>query len=205
MKFGFKRRNKYKPTIHPKKSYNNKHLAVGLLFVSIFLVQVKDFVYLDNGPGGYDWKIGKSQLSPFDAYQSRTLMQSRDLALQLVNRDRQVNGLPPLVADPLLSQAAQIHAQDMFIRNYFSHYSPEGKTPTHRLIEVGGKGGAGENIMKQSSSVDIILSYRLIEDFQKGWMYSPGHRANLLLTVRSFLTLLPEMGNHNRRLTGSGR
>ncbi|MCT7957323.1 CAP domain-containing protein [Laspinema palackyanum] len=153
---------------------------VGLLFASIFLVQVKDFVFLDNGPGGYDWKIGKSQLSPFDAYQSRTLMQTRDLALQLVNRDRQVNGLPPLVADPLLSQAAQIHAQDMFIRNYFSHYSPEGHTPTHRLIEVGGKGQAGENIAKQSGSASVMVNYRLIEDFQKGWMYSPGHRSNLL-------------------------
>ncbi|MCT7959969.1 CAP domain-containing protein [Laspinema sp. D1] len=180
MKFGFRSRNKYSPKIHPKKSQNFKHLLIGLLFASIFLVQVKDYVYLDNGPGGYDWKIGKSQLGLFDAYQSRTLMQTRDLALQLVNRDRQLNGLPPLVEDALLSQAAQIHAQDMFVRNYFSHYSPEGKTPTHRLTEVGGKGGAGENIMKQSSSGDIILSYRLIEEFHKGWMYSPGHRANLL-------------------------
>lgn len=180
MKFGHRRENQRLRTIYPKHKRNLKPAIVVLLVATLLLPKIKDFLYLDNGRGGYDWKIGASRLSPFDAYQSRTLMQARDLALQLVNRERQLNGLPPLVADPLLSQAAQIHAQDMFVRNYFSHYSPEGKTPTDRLTEVGGKGGAGENIASHSSSVAVALNYRLIEEIHKGWMYSPGHRANVL-------------------------
>ncbi|MFN4280925.1 CAP domain-containing protein [Thermosynechococcus sp.] len=48
------------------------------------------------------------------------------MALQLVNRDRQLNGLPPLIADELLTEVAQRPAEDMLKRQYFSHTNPEG-------------------------------------------------------------------------------
>lgn len=100
----------------------------------------------------------------------------------MINRDRQINGLSPLVEDPLLTQTAQLYAEDMKSRNYYAHSTPEKKTPTARLAAIGGQGGVGENIMLQSSSLGSysVLNWALIEKFQKSWMYSRGHRENLL-------------------------
>ena len=68
----------------------------------------------------------------------------------------------------------------MLTRNYFAHVTPEGKTPTDRFVQIGGKGGAGENIAQQTGALGISLNYGLLERLQKGWMYSKGHRQNLL-------------------------
>ena len=97
-------------------------------------------------------------------------------ALELVNRDRTLNGLAPLT-EPL-SHSAQLHAQDMMERGYYDHVTPEGKTPTDRF-EAGGTVGVGENIIEQKV-LGARLTCGLVEQFQKGWMYSDGHRQNLL-------------------------
>lgn len=138
--------------------------------------------YFNNGTGGADWSIGKPQVSLWTANNPRSLPELRAFALELINRDRQLNGAAPLVEDPLLAQTAQLHAEDMKARNYYDHLTPEGRTPTDRFAAIGGQGGVGENIMLQSGSVGItsILNWGLIENFQKSWMYSNGHRANLL-------------------------
>lgn len=150
------------------------------LIVGFVVVGARDFFSLDNGKGGSDWRIGSSTIGVLDAHQPRSLMENRALALRLVNRDRQLNGLSPLIEDPLLAEAAQLHAQDMLTRRYYAHVTPEGKTPTDRFSRLGGQGGIGENIMQQTGAPGIVLSSRLIEQFQKGWMYSKGHRINLL-------------------------
>ena len=151
-------------------------LLLGLAF------PYKNAFYFDNGSGGADWRIGKPEVTLWTAHNSRSLPELKAFALKLINRDRQLNGLTPLIEDPLLSQSAQRHAEDMKARNYYAHLTPEGKTPTDRFVAVGGKGGVGENIMLQSGSVGTatILNWGLVENFQKSWMYSSGHRANLL-------------------------
>ncbi|MBD2124267.1 CAP domain-containing protein [Trichocoleus sp. FACHB-262] len=136
---------------------------------------------LYNGPGGSNWKIGLPIATLWTASAPRSLPELQKLGLEVMNRDRQLNGLPTLVEDPLLSQAAQLHAQDMMNRHYFAHNSLEGRTPTERFHAIGGapRVGVGENIIYvQDSSVG--LTYRDIEMFQKGWMYSNGHRDNIL-------------------------
>lgn len=136
---------------------------------------------LYNGPGGTDWKIGEPGATLSNAFGLRSLPESRAFALQLVNRDRMLNGLLPLVEDPLLSQAAQRHAQDMLERHYFDHVSPEGTNVRDRFVAVGGSPRVqiGENIL-QSDEQALALTYGKVEEFQRGWMYSNGHRANIL-------------------------
>lgn len=136
---------------------------------------------LYNGPGGSDWKIGKALTTPWEATHLHSLPELRTYALQLVNRDRSLNNLQPLVEDPLLSKAAQLHAEDMLKRHYFNHVSPEGKTPRDRFVAVGGSShvGVGENILKGNEN-GLVFTYGKAEQFQRGWMYSNGHRANLL-------------------------
>ncbi|WP_370568030.1 CAP domain-containing protein [Fortiea sp. LEGE XX443] len=136
---------------------------------------------LYNGNGGADWKIGKSQVTIWNAEQLRSVPELRTFALELVNRDRTINNLKTLKPDSLLSQAAQLHAQDMLEQQYFNHISLDGKTPRDRYIAVGGsrRVGVGENIIKDSVQ-GLGLTYGAVEDFQRGWMYSNSHRENLL-------------------------
>lgn len=160
---------------------NQQRLQV-FLYVTLMLGigAAKEYFYLNNGQGGQDWQIGAPQVDVIAAQPKRSLAEIRAFALQLVNRDRQLNGLPPLVADELLTEAAQRHAEDMLKRQYFSHTNPEGRSPMDRFIALGGRGGVGENIMEQKGTPGLVLNDKLIERFQKGWMYSEGHRQNIL-------------------------
>lgn len=90
----------------------------------------------------------------------------------LTNNERRVHGLPPLTLEPLRSQAAQDHADDMATRGFFSHTNPDGDTAFDRLANHGvSYQYAAENIaVGQSSAQQVVLA----------WMNSSGHRANIL-------------------------
>ena len=91
--------------------------------------------------------------------------------LALVNEERAKQGLKPLIADPELAQVARQHSADMFARGYFSHYSPEGKSPFDRMHDAGVKYTvAGENL---ALAPTLTIAHN-------GLMNSPGHRANIL-------------------------
>ncbi|HWP20561.1 MAG TPA: CvpA family protein [Burkholderiaceae bacterium] len=91
--------------------------------------------------------------------------------LVMVNEERRAQGLRPLQADPQLTEVARRHARDMFARGYFSHVSPEGKTPFDRLREDGVRYlAAGEN----------LALARTLTTAHTGLMNSPGHRENIL-------------------------
>ncbi|MGB6297867.1 MAG: CAP domain-containing protein [Rivularia sp. (in: cyanobacteria)] len=154
------------------------------LDVSYFWTQFSPLGLLQhcyNGNGGKDWKIGECKITTLNAEQLRTLPQLRKFALSLVNRDRTLNNLSSLQEDKILSRAAQLHAEDMLSRKYFDHVSPEGTTPRQRYVIVGGSQplGVGENIAKGGAK-GLGLTYGELERWQRGWMYSNGHRANLL-------------------------
>lgn len=161
-------------------------LGAALLWYAPQMSQPSYLTYLttvDNGQGGLDWQIGEVQTEWTELSSNRSLPELRSYAMQLVNRDRQLNGLPPLTEDPLLSLAAQRHAEDMLTRQFYDHVNLDGQDPSDRFKAVGGQNGAGENIMqwKLNGTGYGQPSYRLMEEFQKEWMYSDGHRQNLLL------------------------
>lgn len=92
--------------------------------------------------------------------------------VDLTNEDRKSSGLPQLKLNDKLVSAANLKAQDMSAKGYFSHISPEGKTPWH-WIEAAGYNYlyAGENLAVNFSNSD---------DVQEAWMDSPTHKANIL-------------------------
>ncbi len=104
----------------------------------------------------------------------------QQFALELANRDRAIEGLPPMEVDLELSQAAQHHADDMLRRNYFDHYSPEGESPRDRLAAVGRQGFPAENIAMTENPRERRLKAQLLETFQSQWMQSASHRRNLM-------------------------
>lgn len=95
--------------------------------------------------------------------------------IALTNTDRVKNGSSLLVENPLLTKAAQMKADDMLARQYYSHTTPEGHTPLYFLDTVGYKYlNAGEN---------LDLTYEsTADDVHTAWLNSPAHRANLLLS-----------------------
>lgn len=92
--------------------------------------------------------------------------------LTLTNQKRQVAGLPPLRMNSELANAAAGKAQDMFVKNYWAHVSPDGVTP---WVFIKGAGYeymyAGENLAR---------GFTTASDVMNAWMASPGHRENIL-------------------------
>jgi uncharacterized protein YkwD len=102
-------------------------------------------------------------------------------ALRLVNAARAQNDLPALEATGILDAAALAHARDMAERNFYAHESPEGETVRDRFMEAGGSRWklVAENLAR-CEGCPTPPGLDRIESFQRGWMDSPGHRANIL-------------------------
>lgn len=91
--------------------------------------------------------------------------------LELVNKERNKEGLHPLKADKALTIVARKHSDDMFQRGYFSHLTPDGITPSARINLAG--------IRFITSGENLALGQTL-NICHEGLMNSPGHRANIL-------------------------
>lgn len=91
--------------------------------------------------------------------------------LKRVNEVRRREGVPPLASSPLLNRVSQEHAEDMLVRSYSGHQTPEGLGPSERARAEGYRAGIGENIVEQRFSTEEAL---------QAWLGSPGHRRNIL-------------------------
>jgi hypothetical protein len=92
--------------------------------------------------------------------------------IDLVNVERQAEGLHPLAYDAQLTTAARLHSQDMAQRNYFDHDSLDGTKFYERILDAGYEySTCGENIAAGYSSPEAVVD---------AWMNSSGHRANIL-------------------------
>ena len=91
----------------------------------------------------------------------------------LVNqaRAKRSPACPALRVDSRITKAAQAHSDDMAVRNYFSHDTPEGVDFVQRVENAGYPRPGGENIAK---------GQRTAQDVMSAWMQSSGHRANIL-------------------------
>ena len=79
---------------------------------------------------------------------------------------------PPLVWNNLLGLAAEAHATDMYVNNYFSHISPQGTSPIQRAQQLGYTGTyVGENIAKGYATVSAVMqAWKASEDHCKAMM-----------------------------------
>jgi uncharacterized protein YkwD len=99
--------------------------------------------------------------------------------LCLLNKERTRRGLPPLRTDPRLAKAARGHSKDMVQRRFFEHTAPGDVTFVERIQRQRYTAGArnwtvGENL---AWGTGTLATPRKIV---RGWMNSPGHRANIL-------------------------
>ncbi len=108
---------------------------------------------------------------PFTVSNPRPRADLEERMLELVNQEREKEGLKPLVADPEMLPVARAHSQDMFARGYFAHVTPDGKGPFDRMRDGG--------IRYRAAGENLALAQTLAIAHQ-GLMNSPGHRKNIL-------------------------
>jgi uncharacterized protein YkwD len=109
------------------------------------------------------------------------LEQVEDLVFEMTNQARQAKGLAPLIKDAELRQVARAFSNDMLVRRFFDHTTPDGvefddrimDQYSHRVFMV------GENIWF-ASGYHFANLQRLAKVIVDDWMTSPGHRDNLL-------------------------
>lgn len=106
-----------------------------------------------------------------------TLEQARAATLCLINRERAAHGLPALATDARLTQAAQLHADDMGKRDFYDHRNPDGAVPSARVYAQGlppHGTTVAENIHWGTGWLGTP------REILRDWMNSPGHRKNIL-------------------------
>lgn len=92
--------------------------------------------------------------------------------IELTNKEREKQGLPPVLENEALNKAAALKARSMFSENYWAHFAPSGRTPWDFILGSGYKFTyAGENLAKNFYQSDDVVA---------AWMASQTHRDNLL-------------------------
>lgn len=103
---------------------------------------------------------------------SQTVSGKQAQVVNLVNKERESRGLSPLATDIKLQKLAQMKAEDMAKKGYFSHTSPTYGSAFDMMAQYGlSYRTAGENIAKGQKTAESVMN---------GWMNSQGHRANIL-------------------------
>ena len=97
----------------------------------------------------------------------------RDDVIRFTNKKRRKFGLDPLSGESLLHDAAQAHVDDMdAVGRYLGHVSSDGGGMRDRIDATGYSWSSiRENAASGQSSAKEVV---------RGWMKSPGHRANIL-------------------------
>lgn len=120
-----------------------------------------------------------------------------------VNAARQANGQHELAYDAALAAIAQRHADDMATRGYFDHASPDGETLSERMVRAryrceivlpSGRILTGAENLAMIPWAPMVVARKdgtrgaaetrdavgVANEAVRGWLDSPGHRANLL-------------------------
>jgi uncharacterized protein YkwD len=93
--------------------------------------------------------------------------------LDLMDRDRTANGLPPLARDARLSQVARSYSREMADIGDIAHFSQRSGNAVDRLR------AAGISPMPTVVAENVGRGYSAT-DAERGFMSSPGHRDNIL-------------------------
>jgi len=109
--------------------------------------------------------------------------------LVLLNRDRAVSGVPPLVSDVRLAEVARRYSQEMASRREVAHLSQSSGSAVDRIRAAGitpAPTVVAENVGQDYSA----------EGSEQGFMTSPGHRANILSSAVTHVGIGVALGAH---------
>ena len=92
--------------------------------------------------------------------------------VRLINVQRVKAGLPALVSEAILFTVAQVKADDMRSKGYFSHTSPTYGSPFAMLRRFG--------VPFRAAAENLAKGYRTPASVVAGWLGSSAHRSNIL-------------------------
>lgn len=92
--------------------------------------------------------------------------------VQRTNRYRLQNGKLPLALNTQLSKAAQRYSQHMAEEDVFSHQGRDGSSPWERIRAA--------DYNYSDAAENLAAGHTTASSAMRGWINSPGHRANLL-------------------------
>jgi uncharacterized protein YkwD len=90
----------------------------------------------------------------------------------LTNQQRAAAGCAPLAINSKLTTAAQLHSEDMALRDFFSHTGSNNSSLSSRVLAQG--------YTFSRIAENIAAGYTTPTSVINGWMNSSGHRANIL-------------------------
>jgi hypothetical protein len=116
---------------------------------------------------------GHSELKRFNGSVKSYATNTTEVGLlDATNKERRAQGLQPLKLNSRLDEAAQVKAQDMSAKNYWSHVTPDGKEPWVFIDAT--------HYSYRKAAENLAYGFNTSEATVTGWMNSPGHRANVL-------------------------
>jgi cysteine-rich secretory family protein/TerD domain-containing protein len=124
------------------------------------------------GQGYADGLAGLARDFGVDVAEETTQSGPLGEVVERTNAERARHGLAPLTTDARLGAAAQAHSADMVRRGFFAHENPDGKQVWDRAVAAG--------YAYRKVAENIAAGQRTAEEVVRGWMESPGHRANIL-------------------------
>jgi uncharacterized protein YkwD len=121
----------------------------------------------------------------------------------LINDERTSHGLPQVIPNGDLRQAALSHSNEMVNQGYFEHTSPAGLSFMDRIESTGYMNGArswtvGENLVWGTGPLSTAQA------LVTAWMNSPPHRENLLRPTFRELGVAAVVGTPVSRSDDSG-
>ena len=97
---------------------------------------------------------------------------SRSEVAEFVNSSRTAAGLPMLAENSTLAAAAEAKVKDMIAKQYFSHASPDGRTPWDFF--------RAQNYTYTAAGENLAIDFISAREAHEALMASPAHRANIL-------------------------
>jgi len=176
-----------------RKNYKNKiisSLVLALVFILILSLLVSFKANYDNIYNRIEvlgTAANNNQLSDINNKTQNTqkpllenpkvnLSNYENTVLYLINTVRVSNGLNALMPNQILIDISRSRSVDMINRDYFAHYTPDGKNILDILKECGVKyRNAGENLAQS-----IPADYGDPGAFMDAWMESSSHAVNIL-------------------------
>ncbi len=126
-----------------------------------------------------------------------SLEDARRYVLDLVNRDRADEGLPPVELDETATRGAQRHADDMASHGFTAHWGTDGSVQEQRYSESGGEDNVQENVgcfadgVARKLDPSPMFAPAELEKIEHGFISEKpphdGHRRNILREVHNKL------------------
>ena len=139
---------------HKPKILRTRSLALIVIALVILKISILTYVFFIN------------------SYKAEMSENISGQIVDLINRDRKAQNLNPLAVSTVLNFSAFSKAEDLIIKDYFAHYSPDGKKPwdfidrgQYEYIYV------GEN---------LAMNFTSAESAHQALMLSPTHKQNIL-------------------------